>query len=65
MGGQRRPDRRRHQWGLAFLGVPLRLDFVDTVRRRSGSASVLHGQILDRWRLLEFGLPRNAVVDAG
>ncbi len=47
--------------GMAFLGVPLRLDFVDTVRRRSGAASVLHGQQLDRWRRLEFGLPRTAV----
>jgi hypothetical protein len=43
--------------GLPFLGVPLRLDFVDAVRRRSGSASMLHGQILDQWRLLEYGQP--------
>ncbi|MEV6602849.1 hypothetical protein [Kutzneria sp. NPDC051319] len=48
--------------GLAFLGVPLDLEFVDMVRRRSGAASVLHGQQLDRWRLVEFGLPRNATA---
>jgi hypothetical protein len=47
--------------GLAFRGVPLRREFADLVRRRSGAASVLHGQRLDRWRLLEFGLPRDAV----
>ncbi|MFC0540636.1 hypothetical protein [Kutzneria chonburiensis] len=49
--------------GLAFRGVPLRAGFADIVRKRSGSASVLHGQRLDRWRLLEFGFPRNALVD--
>ncbi|QUQ65264.1 hypothetical protein [Kutzneria sp. CA-103260] len=50
---------------MAFLGVPLRTEFTEMVRRRSGAASVLHGQQLDRWRLVEFGLPRNALNPGG
>jgi hypothetical protein len=42
--------------GLAFRGVPLTRAFADAVRRRSGAASVPHGQKLDRWRVVEFGL---------
>jgi len=49
--------------GLAFRGVPLRAGFADMVRKRSGSASVLHGQRMDRGRLLASGFPRNALVD--
>lgn len=51
--------------GMAFLGVPLRAEFADTVRRRSGAASVLHGQSLDLWRLVEFGLPSTAMATTG
>lgn len=47
--------------GLAYLGVPLTESFRRLVCKRSGAAAVLHGQQLDRWRLLINGLPPGAV----
>lgn len=45
----------------AYLGVPLEERFRKLVCKRSGAAAVLHGQQLDRWRLLINGLPPGAV----
>jgi hypothetical protein len=47
--------------GAAYLGVPLTERFRRLVCKRSGAAAVLHGQQLDRWRLLIGGLPPGAV----
>lgn len=47
--------------GLAYLGVPLVERFRRLVCRRSGAASALHGQQLDRWRLLRAGVPSDAM----
>lgn len=48
----------------AYFGVPLSESFRTMVTRRSGAASVLHGQELDGWQLLRRGLPRGALVRA-
>jgi hypothetical protein len=49
------------QPGLAYLGVPLTEQFRKRVCKRSGAAAALHGQQLDRWRLLIGGLLPGAV----
>jgi hypothetical protein len=46
-----------------YLGVPIAESFRLAVRRRSGAAAVIHGQQLDRWRLLRAGLPPDAIVE--
>lgn len=50
---------------VAYFGVPLSEGFRKMVTRRSGAASVLHGQELDAWQLLRMGLPQGALVTPG